>query len=305
MLPSGVATKTNENGEAPRKKKRIKKMEVMVADVIIETHDTTTLVLFTGNDHLEYRAGNFLTIDPHQFEALARWTQYLEDVKGKKEPPRAYSLASAPHEKYLAITIKEEEYITDRTRFPPLLSPVLVRRTPRGTHMEITGFAGPYYLPEDIEDKTDHVVHICAGSGFVPNWSMIKSALHRDLKLKHTVVYGNKTWNDIIYRDELAAFAAKHSDRVEIIHALSREPDAEKRGPNVKSGRVTLDLLKDVVPDWSAVRVFTCGPALTKWDKKHAKETGEPMNPRFLESVLSAMDELGVTKQQLHKESYG
>ena len=71
--------------------------------MIIETHDTTTLVLFTGNDHLEYRAGNFLTIDPHQFEALARWTQYLEDIKHK---------------------------------------PVLVRRPPRGTHMVITGFAG-------------------------------------------------------------------------------------------------------------------------------------------------------------------
>ena len=36
----------------------------MVADVIVETPDTTTRVLFTGNDRLEYRAGHFLTIDP-------------------------------------------------------------------------------------------------------------------------------------------------------------------------------------------------------------------------------------------------
>src|SRR4029434_6191744 len=34
--------------------RRIKEMEVMVADVILETPDTTTLVLFTGNDRLEY-----------------------------------------------------------------------------------------------------------------------------------------------------------------------------------------------------------------------------------------------------------
>jgi len=291
--------------EAPRQKKRIKKMEVMVADVIIETHDTTTLVLFTGNDHLEYRAGNFLTIDPHQFEALARWTQYLEDIKGKKEPPRAYSLASAPHEKYLAITIKEEEYVTDRTPYPPLLSPVLVRRTPRGTHMEITGFAGPYYLPDDIEDRTDHLVHICAGSGMVPNWAMLKSALHHDMKLKHTIVYGNKTWDDIIYRDALANLAAQYPDRISVVHALSREPNAESHGPNVRSGRVTLELLRDVVPDWSAVSVFACRPALTKWDKRRAKQTGETLTPRFLESVLSALNELGVTKDQLHKESYG
>ena len=49
----------------------IKTLEVMVADAIVETPDTTTLVLFTGNDHLEYRAGHFLTIDPHQFERVA------------------------------------------------------------------------------------------------------------------------------------------------------------------------------------------------------------------------------------------
>src|SRR2546422_11523511 len=48
--------------------RRIKELEVMVADVVIETPDTTTLVLFTGNDRLEYSAGHFLTIDPHQFE---------------------------------------------------------------------------------------------------------------------------------------------------------------------------------------------------------------------------------------------
>src|SRR5213083_3826657 len=76
--------------------RRIKELEVMVADVIVEAPDTTTLVLFTGNDRLEYSAGQFLTIDPHQFEALERFTAFLEDLKGRKEPPRAYSMASAP-----------------------------------------------------------------------------------------------------------------------------------------------------------------------------------------------------------------
>ena len=70
-------------------RKRIKQLEVMVADTIRETHDTTTLVLFTGNDKLDYKPGHFLTIGPHQFAALERFTAYLEDVKGKKEPPRA------------------------------------------------------------------------------------------------------------------------------------------------------------------------------------------------------------------------
>ena len=77
----------------------------MVADVIVEARDTATLVLFTGNDHLDYQPGHFVTIWPHQFTALDRFIKYYEDIKGKKEPPRAYSLSSAPHEKYLAITV--------------------------------------------------------------------------------------------------------------------------------------------------------------------------------------------------------
>src|SRR5438093_10385083 len=112
----------------------------MVADVIVEAPDTTTLVLFTGNDRLEYSAGHFLTIDPHQFEALERFTAFLEDLKGRREPPRAYSMASAPHEKHLAFTIKEERYASGATKYPPLLSPLLVKNIVRGMRLVLTGF---------------------------------------------------------------------------------------------------------------------------------------------------------------------
>ena len=140
----------------------------MVADVVIETPDTSTLVFFTGNDRLEYSAGHFLTIDPHQFEALERFIAFFEHQKGKRELPRAYSMCSAPHERYLAVTVKEEQYVSGVTKYPPLLSPLLVKRTVRGMRLTVTGFTGPYTLPADIESQTDHIVHICAGSGSVP-----------------------------------------------------------------------------------------------------------------------------------------
>ena len=146
------------------KRRRIKQFEVMVAETVRETYDTTTLILFTGNDTLEYKPGHFVTLDAHQFPALERWIAYLEDMKGRKEPPRAYSLFSAPHEKYLAITIKEERYVSNQTKYPPLLSPVLVHRLERGAKMVITGFTGPYVLPDDIESTTDHLVHVSASA---------------------------------------------------------------------------------------------------------------------------------------------
>src|SRR5262249_26346584 len=55
---------------APPERRRIKEMEAVVVEVVRETPDTTTLVLFTGNERLDYEAGHFLTVDPHQFEGL-------------------------------------------------------------------------------------------------------------------------------------------------------------------------------------------------------------------------------------------
>jgi len=285
-------------------RKKIKQLEVMVAETVHETEDTTTLVLFTGNDTLDYQPGHFLTIDPHQFPALARWTQYLEDIKGSKEKPRAYSIASAPHERYLAITVKEEEYVTGRTTYPPLLSPVLVRRTPPGTRMVITGFTGPYLLPDDIADRTEHVVHICAGSGIVPNWSIIKHALAHDLPVRHTLIYGNKTWNDVIYRQPLQEMVARFPDKLKVVHALSRDAQAAHH-PGVIVGRVTEELIREHVPDPSAAEVFACGPGLTRWDKQRAAEAGEEPAPRFLESVSEALANIGMPKDRIHLESYG
>ena len=103
-------------------------------------------------------------------------------------------MCSAPHERYLAVTVKEERFVPNVTKYPPLLSPLLVKRTVRGMRLVVTGFTGPYTLPPDITSKTDHIVHICAGSGSVPNLSILKFALEHHPTLRHTFVYSNKTW---------------------------------------------------------------------------------------------------------------
>jgi ferredoxin-NADP reductase len=289
--------------EVPRR--RIKDLEVMVAEVVVETHDTTTLVLFTGNDRLEYQPGHFLTIDPHQFEALERWVAYLEDLKGKREAPRAYSLASAPHERYLAFTVKEERYQRGVTKYPPLLSPMLVKRTARGSRIVVTGFTGPYVLPPDVEARTDHLVHLVAGSGVVPNWSILKHALREYPRLRQTFLYSNKTWADVIYRDGLRELEAAYPDRLRVVHTLTREPEPERFGPGVRGGRISADLLSELLPDPRAALVYACGPAVGPWERLAARERGEAPKPRFLETALAALQEIGVPKDRVKQESYG
>lgn len=291
--------------DPPAAPRRIKELEVMVADVIIESPDTATLVFFTGNDRLDYSAGHFLTIDPHQFAALERFTAFLEDLKGRREPPRAYSMSSAPHERYLAVTVKEERYVSGATKYPPLLSPMLVKRTTRGMRLVVTGFTGPYTLPPDIAGRASHVVHVCAGSGIVPNFSMLKFALAEYPALRHTVVYSNKSWSDAIFHDELARLAAEHAKRLTVIHTLTRESDRSVFGPSVREGRIGLPLLREMIEPGDDCYVYVCGPGISHWDVVAAREAGKTPEPRFLESVLAQLRELGVPADRIKRESYG
>lgn len=290
---------------APAKAPKPRIMEAVVTEVIRETPDSSTLVLFVGNERMEYQAGQFLTIRPQQFPALERFCRYFEEEKGKKEPARAYSLSSAPQEKYIAFTVKEELYIPGQTKYPPILSPFLTYRTPPGTRMMVTGFGGPYVLAPDIESRTDHIVHICAGSGIVPNFSILKHCLHLGLKLRHTLVYGNKSWDDIIFRRQLEDLARKHPDQFRIIHALTREQNLALFQGDCRKGRICEPLLKEFIPDPTAVEVYTCGPGLTKFDRQAAKERGEEPSPRFLETTLEALKVIGVPDERVHYESYG
>ncbi len=296
MSPTGL--------QGTPERRRIKELEAMVADVVRETHDTTTLVLFTGNERLDYEAGHFLTIDPHQFEGLERFVAFLEDLKGRKEPPRAYSMSSAPHERYIAITVKEERYVSGVTKYPPLLSPLLVRRTARGTRLVITGFTGPYTLNSANLAKTNHIFHICAGSGGVPNFAIIKSALKLHPEIRHTLLYSNRKWEDVIFKNELERISREHPERLKVVHALTRE-EHPPTDSNVRTGRVGTDLLSEFIPHDLDCHFFVCGPGISAHERLAAKEKGVEPPPRFLESVLSDLKALGVRRDQITQESYG
>ena len=286
-------------------RERIKELEVMVSDVKLEAPDTVTLSLFTGNDKLEYEPGNFLTIAPQQFPALERWVDYLQDLKGRKEPPRAYSLASSPDEKYIAITVKEERYTSGATPYPPLLSPILALRTPPGTKMVVTGFAGPYKLTDEIQSENDKIVHICAGSGIVPSFSIIKHDLRMNEKLTHTLVYSNKKHEDIIFKEDFAQLERDFPGRLTVIHTLTREEDPTGFIGDIRKGRISQSLLDEAIGSAENTAVFVCGPDHLPWQKKAAKEKNETLPLSFLKSVLGFLEELGVGKESITKESYG
>ena len=282
----------------------VRAYDALVLESITEAPDTKTLVLDLG-PRSDYRAGQYVSIHPRQFVGLRSFVGYLEHVKKRREPPRAYSMCSAPHEKYVAITIKEEVYDSSQMEYPPLLSGYLVHQVRAGDRMETTGFAGAYVLPEDVETRADHIVHLCAGSGSVPNFSMVKDSLVRHARLRHTFLYSNKTWQDVIFRDALAELAEQHPDRLRVIHSLTRETGSTPSNQDVRRGRIGAELLGSVLAAEPNSMIFACGPAITVWERRACTARGTTPTPRFMESMLSLVDTLKVPKERVKVEAYG
>jgi ferredoxin-NADP reductase len=289
---------------APVRKKPVE-YEVTVTEVRTETPDTATVFLDFEGAPVEYKAGQFINIDPHQFPALRTLAAFLQEQKGRRELFRSYSMSSAPHEPQVAITVKDEEFLPGLTKYPALLAPYLIHGRLPGARIKVQGFAGPYTLPDDVRERTDHIVHVVAGSGAVPNFAILKDALHRGLKLRHTVLCSHKTWADVLFREALEQMEATHPDTVRVLHTLTRETDESRFGPKVRKGRISQALLEELIPDMQTCLVYACGPAITPWDRRKAMETRTPATPRFMEAVLGHLHTLGVEDRRIKRETYG
>jgi 3-ketosteroid 9alpha-monooxygenase subunit B len=286
---------------ATRAPSRLTTFDTTVRESVVETPDTRTLVLDVQDRG--YRAGQYVSIDPHQFIGLRSFVGYLEQQKGRTEPPRAYSMCSAPHEPYLAITVKEEVFEPGQTKYPPLLSGLLVHHLRAGDRITVQGYAGGYVLPPDIEMRAGHVLHLVAGSGSVPNFAMLKDSLHRHARLRHTFVYSNKTWDDVIFRRALDTLEEEWPSRLRVIHTLTREAPPARR--NARRGRVEIGLLREVFEAEPESLVYACGPAITVWERRACAAAGTTPAPRFLESMLSSLAELGVPRTRVRIEAFG
>ena len=280
-----------------------KPFEVVVTEVIQETPDTVTLV-FQPDQPVEYRAGQFVTIDPHQFKQLASHTSYLEELKEKKELVRAYSVCSAPGEP-LAITIKEEPYLGKNSLHAPLLSPYLTYGIHPGLRMKVVGLTGPYTLPPDIEQRAKHVLHVVAGSGVVPNFSILKDALRRYPGVRHTVVDSNKTGDDIIFRDALRRLEAESGGQLKVVHFLTRQPDISAIPGDVRAGRITREALAALAGEVEQTIAYVCGPAITSYERRAALEKGVSAEPRFLETTIGHLQSIGFPNERIKRESFG
>jgi hypothetical protein len=90
-----------------------------------------------------------------------------------------------------------------------------------------------------------------------------------------------------------------------VVHTLTRETDATLFNDGVREGRVSPRLFKELIPEPAAALVYACGPGITPYERAAAREKGLAPEPRFLESTIAALTELGIPSARIRRESYG
>jgi ferredoxin-NADP reductase len=134
----------------------------------------------------------------------------------------------------------------------------------------------------------------------VPNFSIVKDALFRDLPARHVWVASNKKREDVLYAAQLEALAK--DGRLRLFNTLTRET-----ADGFRAGRIDRALLEEAIPlsERDTCLVYVCGPGVQVWDRRAALENGTDVTPRFMESVLGHLHALGIPDKRIKREVYG
>ena len=225
--------------------------EAHVVDAVAETPRVRTLVL---------------EVDGWQAHRPGQHVDVRLTAEDGYQAQRSYSIASAPRDGRLELTV---ELIEDGE-----VSPYLVEEARPGDVFELRGPVGGYFVWEP--EVGGPLLLVGGGSGVVPLVSMLRV---RPPDVDARLVYSARTYEDVIYRDELAALGD------DVVLTLTRETLQQSVA---RSGRVNEELLREVGFDPArAPHIYVCGP------------TG------FVEAVASALVDLGHAPERVRTERFG
>ncbi|HVX30702.1 MAG TPA: ferredoxin reductase [Nitrolancea sp.] len=160
---------------------------------------------------------------------------------------RSYSIASAPADDHLMLTIERLE--------DGEVSPYLVDDVAPGDSLELLGPIGGYFIWD--AEMRDPLLLIAGGSGVVPLRAMARQRALTKSDVPTRFLYSARTADALIYRSELDNLAASDV-RFELTYTLTR---AQPPGWTGYARRVDAAMLREVA--WSPEdhpAIYLCGP---------------------------------------------
>ena len=160
---------------------------------------------------------------------------------------RSYSIASAPEDDHLVLTVQRLE--------DGEVSPYLLDVLAPGDELELRGPIGGYFLWE--ESLGGPLQLIAGGSGIAPFRSVLRHRVATHSGVPVRLLYSARSFAEVIYREELTRLADHNG--VDVGFTLTREWPEGWRGHR---GRIDPELLQDVSwPPSEQPRIYICGPS--------------------------------------------
>jgi ferredoxin-NADP reductase len=187
---------------------------------------------------------------------------------------RSYSLASAPEDGRLVLTV---ERIEDGE-----VSPYLVGEVRPGDRFELRGPIGGYFVWHSSAGGPLHLV--AGGSGVVPLMAMLRHRAAAESDVQARLLYSARSLDDVIYRDELERLAGA-GDGFEVRYTLTRE---QPPGWTGYARRLDGAMLAEIFePPGEGAHAFVCGPT------------------SFVETAAAGLVGLGYEPERVRTERFG
>lgn len=162
---------------------------------------------------------------------------------------KPYTIRSNPKD---ALGEESSYTLTIKLTQPAYASKYILDNWKEGDSLCISGPLGDFYYQALRDAK--HVVALAGGSGITPFYSMAAAIVDGIEDFDMTILYGSRSSNGILLKEEIEELAERSKGRVKVVHILSHE---EKEG--YEHGFITGELIKKYAPEGD-YSVFMCGP---------------------------------------------
>ena len=205
------------------------------------------------------------TFVPGQFLNLAFWI-------GGARMNRSYSISSSPNERdYTDLTVKREPRGAVSRHIVDLLNV--------GDTIEAGGPVGTFTF---TGAEADSIVLLSAGVGITPMTCIARYLSERSWAGDIYFIYSCRAPTDFIFQKAIAELE-RRNPKLHVVVTMTK-PGLDWKGPR---GRLTKELLVEVVPDLASRRVHICGPV--------------PM----MDATKALLAEIGVPADRVKSEQFG
>ena len=210
--------------------------KLSIKNRIQETANAVSLVFEVPENlktNFSFKAGQYIT---------------LKATINGSEIRRAYSICSAPESGELKIAIKTVDN--------GVFSTYATSQLKVGNVLEVHEPEGKFVLEPT---RSNNYLGMAAGSGITPVLSMIKAVLQREPSSSFTLIYGNKSSEETMFKAELDALSVTYDTRFNLHYVFSRQNEEGSLFGRIDKGHTNY-FIKNIYKNWSFKTTFLCGP---------------------------------------------